>query len=322
MKQRFVMISALVIIAVLAIVIFVYAFTAVGRPAGTCPPILLGSGYPSEGPTPFSVEAVGEQSEVISGSGQIHGVSGSGTIAWCFYGSFGVLENSLLTNRLIGQVSSSADEEEVAVAGYQIAPGPAGMYTNGGVYLFGKEGQMKWNLLTSEPVFSVHINSNGSVIVTDGPDLLYIGGGGRVLWNYSEHESMATVLVDDGSTVLAGVNGVTFPNDLNYGSVLTMFDSHGNVLWNASIPDETFDSSNSLAASGGLIVAGVSVSGYNGTLSCYNMQGVLLWSRHIDSAIFKVSFENNGSSILAETNWGHVTFDPTGKVIENQTSPH
>ena len=322
MRRRTVVISVSVVVVLLALGIFVYSFTNIGRPSDTCPPTLVGSGYASEGPMPFRIEAIGSQVGVITGTAQFHGYSGSGVITWCIFDNSGLLKGSLQTDRIMGQVAASADGQYVAVAGFEIAPGPAGRYTNGAVYLFDKSGTTKWEIASASPIFSIGINDNGSVIVANDQELLYLNGGGRVLWNYSKFASMTAALIDDGSRVVAGVNGFSNPGGSYYGSALIMFDAHGHPLWNVSIPEGTFDSGSSLAVTNGLIAAGVSTSGVSGTLLCFNLQGSAIWSRHIDSAILNVNFEANGSTILAVTNWGQVSFNTSGNVIENQTSPH
>lgn len=310
MKRR---IAAIIIVAVLVTASSVFAFMSIGMPTAACPLVLLGSGYPIEGKSSFRIAAVGDQSGPPAGSG---------TFAWCLYGSLSLLQKGYLTNRLLAEVAASGDGAFVAAAGYQISPGPAGVYVNGAVYLFDKWGDMKWNFSTSQPIFSVHINSNGSVIVANDPELQYLSNEGKVLWSYLQYESSSVVLLNDGSNVLAGVSGILYPQHVNYGSVLTMFDSKGRVLWNITIPDQIFDSTRSLATSDSDFAAGLTSTGYKGTLYFYNLEGGLVWSRQVDSAIGRVDFQNSGSTIFVETNWGHVTFDLTGNVVENQTMPH
>lgn len=216
----------------------------------------------------------------------------------------------------------SANGEYAAAAGYKVAPGPAGAEVNGSVYLFNKNGQMEWSISSPEPIFAVDINGNGSVIMTSDSVLLYINNQGKVLWNYSKYGPTVGALVDNGSSVIAGISMIPFANHSSFGSSLTMFDAKGNVVWNVSLPDQLFDSTSSLALSDGYIAAGLSNTGYNGTLNYYNMQGKLIWSKNVDSAILGVNFTSNQSAILVETNWGHDTFDLSGNVIQNQTAPH
>jgi hypothetical protein len=314
MKRRTVIFSVLAVVALLVVVVFIYAFTNVGRSENTCSPFLLGTGYTGEGPMPFKIEAIGNKTGVITGTNQFGGYSGSGTIVWCIYNNSGTLERSLQTNRIIGHVVASANGQSVAVSGFQIAPGPAGAYSNGALYLFDKSGMVKWSLATGQPIFATNINSNGSVIIAFGSELIYVDGQGKVIWNYASG-AFTAALVGDGSSVVAGSgeNGV---------GDLVMLDSRGNAIWNVSIPVGGFGSTDTVSVSNGLIAAGVANSGFNGTLLCYDLHGGLVWSRHVDSDILSVNFENNGSTIFIETNWGHVSFDRLGNVTDNQTSPH
>ena len=307
-------VSVMAIIVLLAVVVFIYAFTSVGRPENTCSPFLLGTGYTGEGPVPFKIEAIGNNTGVITGTNQFGGYSGSGTIVWCIYNNSGSLERSLQTNRIIGNVVASANGQSAAGSGFQIAPGLAGTNTNGPLNLFDQSGLVKWSLTSEQPIFATDINSNGSVIIAFGSELLYVNGQGKVIWNYTSG-AFTAALVGDGSSVVAGVGE-------NGAGGLVMLDSRGNTIWNVSIPAGGFGSTDTVSVSDGLIAAGVANSGFNGTLLCYDLHGSLVWSRHVDSDILSVNFENNGSSILIETNWGHVSFDRLGNVIDNQTSTH
>ena len=101
-----------------------------------------------------------------------------------------------------------------------------------------------------------------------------------------------------------------------------MFDNRGNAVWNYSVPDEVFGSTSDLAVFGGHIAAGVEATGYNGTVLYFDLQGSLLWSKNVDTAILRVNFDNEGSAISVQGNWGLIKFDLSGNVISNQETPH
>ncbi len=309
-SRRRLWIITIVVIAILVVPVYAYTFTSFGRPAGTCPTVHWSIGNQSVGNVPFSIVPAGDMYRPYLGTG---------TIAWCVYNSSGFLERSYLTNRILGEMESSADGQYLAASGYKVSSGPAGFYGYGAVYLFDHGGMLKWNVSTTREIFSVHINSNGSVIVANEPELLYINNQGNVLWNYSKHPVSAVPLANDGANVMAGITDVLFPNHTNYGSELVMFDAQENELWNFTIPDQQFDSTTALAVSEGHIAAGVSASGYNGTMHYLDLQGNLIWSRHVDSAVLSVNFDNGGSAISVLTNWDQVKFDLQGNVISNQT---
>ena len=298
------------VISVLVLSTYVYAFTSFGRPSETCPPLHWATGGQSVGNVPFSIVVAGDRYQPRLGTG---------TIAWCVYSSTGLLERSYLTNRVLSSMASSADGQYLAAAGYKVSSGPAGFYGDGAVYLFDRNGVLKWNVSTTREIFSVHINSNGSVIVANFPELLYINNKGTVLWNYSKYSVSATALANDGANVVAGISNVPYPNRTNYGGEIVMFDARENILWNFTIPDQQFDSTTALAVSDGHIAAGVSASGYSGTIYYLDMQGNLIWSRHVNSAVLSVNFDNGGSTISIQTNWDQIKFDLQGNVISNQT---
>jgi PQQ-like domain len=306
-------IFTIVIIASLVVSAYAYAFTSLGRAPGTCAPLLWGSGNRGATSPPFSIVSTGEQ---------YRPELGTGTISWCIYSNSGALERSYQTNRILGRTASSADGQYLVAAGYKILAGPAGIYGDGAVYLFDKSGQIRWNVSSNSEIFSVHINSNGSVIVANAPDLLYLNNQGSVIWNYTGDNAFDAAIVNDGASVVAGLTSIHFPNHLNGGSEVVMFDNRGNTVWNYPVPDEIFGSISDLAVLGGHIAAGVEATGHNGTLLYFDLQGSLIWSKHVDTAILSVNFVDGGSAILVEGNWGLIRFDLNGNVIGNQEIPH
>ena len=313
LTRRKLWIFTIVIIASLVLSAYAYAFTSLGRAPGTCPRLRWGSGNQGATNLPFSIVPAGElyRAEL-----------GTGAISWCIYGNSGVLERSYQTNRILGSVASSADGQYLAATGYKILAGPAGLYGDGAVYLFDRNGQIQWNVSSNREIFSVHINSNGSVIVAIGPELLYLNNQGSILWNYSRYDAFDAAILNDGASVVAGLSNIHFPNHLNEGSEVAMFDNRGNTVWNYSVPDQVFGSTSDLAVSGGHIAAGVEDTGYNGTVLYFDLQGSLLWSKHVDTAILSVNFDNGGSAISVQGNRGLIKFDLSGNVISNQETPH
>lgn len=284
---------------------YIYAFTTDGIPTGTCPEFSFVSGPPN---IPFKIISVGNT---------YHYDMGSGPISWCIYGSNNLLGRSYQTDRILNTPTVSANGEYVVASGYQIGPGPPGPEENGAIYSFDKSGRMLWNVTDSQLFWASEINSNGSVVIGYGVDLYYINDQGRVLWNYSNpnKESFTAALVNNGSYVADGISNVLYPNSTNFGSSLVLFDSTGKTVWNDSIYQQTIVSARSLAFSNGHIALGVSVSGFQGTLLYYDLQGKLIWSKQVNSAVLDVGFRNNGSQIYVETNWGHLVFDSNGNQI-------
>ena len=299
------------VVAVLVVSVYGYEFTSFGRLAWTCPSARLPFGGQTFGTGSFSVVPVGEFEQ---------GYSGTGAIAWCIYSNSGSLERSYRTDRILGRIISSTDGRYVVAAGYKVLPGPAGIYANGTVYLFDGQGVLRWSVSTVREIFSVHINSDGSVIVANMPELLYLNNSGVVLWKYSAFYSVTAVaLANDGADVVAGLSDIAFPGDSNYGSKIVLFDAKGNWLWNFTIRDQQLTSTNDLAVSNGHVAAGVAASGWNGTLYYLDLQGNMIWSKRVSNDISSVSFDNVGSTISILTNSDQTTFDLQGNVITNQT---
>jgi len=242
------------------------------------------------------------------------------TVTWCFYNkTTGELENRYQTDLIPDVPIASADGLYAVTTSHGWPGGPSGSSAQGPVYLFNKEGQIEWTF--SQAQDEVEINGNGSVIIANDPGLYYIDGQGKVLWNYTGYDSFSVVLVDNGSEVVDGVTGVLFPSHSFFGSDLVMFDSHGQVLWNISNPDQSFGSGGDVAVSGDHLAVGWSSTGTNGTLYYYDLNGTMVWQRHVSSDILGVSFEGNGSTIFMQANYGNSTYDLSGNVLQNQTYP-
>jgi hypothetical protein len=183
---------------------------------------------------------------------------------------------------------------------------------------------MLWNVsVTSYPLFTPLINSNGSVLAGYGTNLFYINHEGKVLWNYSGAQSVTARLVNDGSYVVDGTSYVpqTYgpPNSSQVSSNLVLFDSTGKAIWNDSIPGEVIESADSVAYSNGHIALGVTqIAGNQGTLLYYDLAGKLIWSKTINHsyglANDVVYFQNNGSQIYV--GWwisgDHLIYDLNG----------
>ena len=299
-----------VVVLLLALSIYYYALTPVGKPPGTCPEFRWAlAGYPGTNQPAFSIVAVGE-------GGQYQTSLGNSPISWCIYGGSGQLERSYRTNTIFGNAVASADESRLVVSGSQ----PWGSSPEV-VYLFDSDGTRLWSTPLSQQANSLHINGNGSVIVGNDPGLLYIDGSGRVLWTFAEQgrDIFTAALVNEGADVVAGVDNIFIPNHSSYGSELILLDAHGRALWNVTIPDQQFGSSANVAASGGFVAAGVANSGWNGTLYYYGLQGNLVWSRHVSNDILWTSFEDGGSAVMIQTNCCQVKYDLSGKLVANQT---
>ncbi|MDA4123379.1 MAG: PQQ-like beta-propeller repeat protein [Thaumarchaeota archaeon] len=288
---------------------------------GTCPQTFNASAFPGvtfNNTMKIFVEHTRPQNQ----SGPNQG-AGPGDV-WCLYGASNNLVNLYPSNRVLAGIAASEDGSSLVAAGWQILPGQAGVYANGLVGLFNSTGQMVWNITSSQPFFDLAANANNSVVVAANPGLVYLDESGRIIWNYSEFQSTTIVLINNGSDVVDGVGQILYPGHLNYGSALTMFDSNGRAVFNVTLPDWFFDSSDSLAYSNGYLAAGLTASGGNGTVSYYSINGSLVWSRHVDSSIQQVSFENGGSVIFVSANGQtgqNLTFDLRGDLISNQTAP-
>ncbi len=167
------------------------------------------------------------------------------------------------TSRIIGGVSISGNGSRIEANGYQILPGPAGVYANAEVYAFDSNGNMLWNRTAGFP-WSATMSADGSRIAVVGSDsLTLLTWQGQVVWTYtaggyptgnnSAQEGPPTFFVSqNGSRVPVGANGIT-----------RLGSGENSILVNNGlypIPE----SSVAVTPNGTLVAAGSSTSGTNG----------------------------------------------------------
>lgn len=222
-------------------------------------------------------------------------------------------------DRIISSCAISSDGSYVVAGGYQLI-GVAGVYSNGAVYFFDRSGALLWNLTTgSDPVFSVAITRNGSRIAVDLVSaLLYLDKDGRLLWRYDSDGTIGPISMSaDGQFLLLSISNIMDHNPVMLWKILYL-NMQGKVIWNftgtnAIIEDAT------ISADGKYVVAGASVSGWDGTLYAFNSDGDVLWKIPISSAILPVAISPDDSLVVAGTNWGITAFDNSGMLVWNYT---
>ena len=228
--------------------------------------------------------------------------------AVCFYSTLGYLKEGYLTDRIIASLASTRNGSYVVAGGYQLSPTLGRFYENGMVYWFNGQGKKIWTMSTgSRPVLDVQTNDYGSAILVDDTELLYLSHDGRILWNYSYEISRAE-FANNSENVVA----------IAPGAVL-MFGNDGVLRWEYWINGAIFEPQ-ALAVSDSRIVAGASFGGCAGTVYLLDLDGHLIWSKPIDSAVLALNFIDNGLQIAVDTNFGSLTFDQQGNLVSNHTT--
>lgn len=222
--------------------------------------------------------------------------------------------NTLWSHNLSHQISSiaiSSDGMYIAAGGFQIAPGPAGIYDNGIVYLFNSGGKLLWSLNAGDgnPVFKVAISSDGSVVAADGESsVMYIDAATQeVLWSEGTDGYTGVAMSADGSLVV-------MPSQL--GSIAA-FNAQGALLWSSPIVGS--DDNIAISSDGSHVWVGEAESGYNGTLSLFTVQGKLVWQREIYSPALSIQTGGNLTAFVS-TNWGGLLYGGDGALLANLTS--
>jgi hypothetical protein len=238
----------------------------------------------------------------MANGSEIFAVDGQGNTLW-----------SHDLNHQISSIAISSNGMYVAAGGFRTAPGPAGIFDNGEVYLFSSAGQQLWSVDagSTNPVSKVAISADGSEVAADGEEsIMYLSGSnGNTVWSYhTGGDAVGMDMSSDGGLVVASM-----------GSIVAL-NNHGTVVW--SHPGQALAVSvNSVAISsdGSRVWVGSAVDGHNGTLYLFSSQGRLLWQHQIYSPALSIQTGAN-TTALVTTNFGALLYGGDGSLLANMTS--
>lgn len=255
-----------------------------------------------------SYVAVGLQTGPASGSIQLY--SRGSSLLW-----------TRAVDHAIASISISANGSYIVAGGYQLI-GAFGVYENGAVYFYDRNGTSLWNYTAGYshsgrfplPIFQVQISADGSTVfgITQS-GILCFDSHGRLLWS---HNAISTQFVRTAISSNASYVAVAdyYPVSGNSPNQLHMFNSQGRFLWNSSAVTYGIDSV-AVSRDGRYLAVGSGPNGENGTLYLYNNTGSLLWTRHVNSPPFNTAISGDDSTIVIGTNWGAVGYSIQGNVI-------
>ena len=258
--------------------------------------------YVSDGPI-RSVAISSDDKYIVAGSepdknnGTIYFLDNQGNLLWQHQ-----------TDRKISQVFISSDGSYVLASGYQIAPGPAGIYENGAIYFFDNTGKVLWSHMTKDfgQILMASLSPDGSHVITaSGTELSYLDNAGKRLWNYTSSSDINTIsFSSDSSNILTSA-----------GHQIRYFDKQGKLLW-------TFDTdygyiNAKLSPNGKYVVAGDAPNGYSGKIYFIDNTGHLIAESQVGSPTLSISISDDSSRVAIGTNWSTMLFTSTGDLIWN-----
>ncbi len=193
------------------------------------------------------------------------------------------------STRKIGTVAVSDDGQYVLASGYQIAPGPAGIYENGAMYFLDKNGNMLWDYTPNDygQILVSSLSSDGShVAAASGNNLVYFDNSGKKLWNYTSSSAINVISVSsDGSNVIT-----------SSGNVIHFFDKKGNLLW--TFNTDYGAGQTRISPDGKYIITSDTPSGYDGKIYFIDNKGSLIKESQIGSPVLSLSISEDSSHIL------------------------
>jgi hypothetical protein len=256
--------------------------------------------YVSDGPI-HSVAISSDDKYIVAGSesdknnGMVYFLDNQGNLLW----QHG-------TDRKISQVFISSDGSYVLASGYQIAPGPAGIYENGAIYFFDKTGNVLWSYMTKDfgQILLTSLSPDGSHVITaSGTELSYLDNSGKVLWNYTSSSDINSIsFSSDSSNVLTSA-----------GHQIQYFDKEGKLLW--TFDTDYGDINAKLSPDGKYVVAGDAPSGYDGKIYFIDNTGHLIAESQVGSPTLFISISDDSSRVAIGTNWAIMLFTSTGDLI-------
>jgi hypothetical protein len=216
------------------------------------------------------------------------------------------------STRKIGSVSISNDGQHILATGYQIASGPAGIYENGAMYLFDKNGKVLWNYAPSDygKTLVASMSSDGSyVAAASDTNLVYFDDSGNKLWNYTSDSSIYSISVSpDGSDLVASA-----------GKSVYFFDKTGNLLW--TFHTDYGYSTARISPDGRYVIASDAASGYDGKIYFIDNKGNLIKEDQVASPVLFLSISKDSLHTAIGTNWATMVFDSAGNLIWEDKIP-
>jgi hypothetical protein len=213
---------------------------------------------------------------------------------------------SLTVDRAIASVGISSDGQSVVAGGWQIAPGPAGAYTAGRIYMLGQGGSLLWNYSTgTDPVFHVVISRNGAFVAADcGSGVLYFNSTGSLLWQHSVGVGDVAMSADGARIVASTFDGALYA-----------FGRAGDILWNRNFTG-TLESV-AVSSDGRYEAVGPGPNGNSATFFLLDENGSNVWRRDLNSLLLSAAISSDDSHVTIGTNSGALNFDSQGDLQWN-----
>lgn len=256
--------------------------------------------YVSDGPI-RSVAISSDDKYIVAGSesdknnGTVYFLDNQGNLLW-----------QHMMDKKISQVFISSDGSNVLASGYQIAPGPAGIYENGAIYFFDKTGKVLWSHMTKDfgQTLMASLSPDGSHVITASEtELSYLDNSGKMLWNYTSSSDINTLsFSSDSSTILTSA-----------GHEIRYFDKEGKLLW--TFDTDYGDINAKLSPDGKYVVVGDAQNGFDGKIYFVDNTGHLIKESQVGSPTLSISIADDSSRVAIGTNWATMLFTSSGDLI-------
>lgn len=215
-------------------------------------------------------------------------------------------------DKKISAITISSDLSYVLASAYEIAPGPAGTYTNPSIYLFDIKGDLLWQYDFGETDFthSVAFTTDAHVIAATQTKIMYLDKKGETLWEYKPEKDFGRVSISrDGYLIAASDDNNVILID-NNGKKLWDFDTEYEFLYALEISND------------GKYVLVSDSDGSKGNLYFLKNDGSLLWKKPFGEAILNLEISEDNFLIIGATNWQFSLLDLSGNVVWTDNIPY
>ncbi|MDE1767121.1 MAG: PQQ-binding-like beta-propeller repeat protein [Thaumarchaeota archaeon] len=228
------------------------------------------------------------------------------------------------STRKMASVSFSGNGEYIIATGYQIAPGPAGMYENPAIYLFDKNGTLLWEKeIAGQVSWRANIAYDGSVISASTPDsVLYLDKHGNLLWQIPYKQIGKP---NEGSGSMIFMVSMTPDGSLltvRTGADVFLLNSEGKILWRYPVQYIYGGGWALVSRDGKYVFASDVASGSEGYAYLIDAStGNLLWKQEVGGPSLSVGMTDDASCIALATNWQVFIFDSKGNKLGQDNVP-
>ena len=166
------------------------------------------------------------------------------------------------------------------------------------------------NVDDNKTIDSLWINADGSkVMFGTNNKITSVDRQGDIVWQTDAEQFFESVMFSSEGYFAA-----------SSGPEILFFDDNGEQLWSFTTKQES-NYATVISQDGKNIVVVSDSSGTDGNIYYLDLNGNLLWERHLDEAAQHFSLTQDNSYLIASNNWQFMMFDTEGHMVWKNNIP-